>query len=103
MDGDGDGYLTCEGDCDDTDPALNADDLDNDTFSTCDGDCDDNDFLLNALDLDGDGNSVSCDNDCDDYNAWLNVNDEDGDGWRTFGLTAGQLQTTRIGRVGGRG
>ena len=55
-DGDGDGWGgavagdRCEalageaavgGDCDDTDPALNGDDVDADTFSTCDGDCDD--------------------------------------------------------------
>ena len=36
-----DGSTYCTTDCDDADATLNGDDLDGDGFSTCDGDCDD--------------------------------------------------------------
>jgi hypothetical protein len=49
-DNDGDGATYCTTDCDDSDPALNADDLDGDGFSTCDGDCNED-----TADADGDG------------------------------------------------
>ena len=102
IDGDGDGMSGCAGDCDDTDVALNRDDLDGDGFDTCDGDCDDGDPDVNpdqdettcdgvdndcdpttedAPDVDGDGNTV-CD-DCDDTDPALNFNDLDGDGYST--------------------
>ena len=56
MDTDGDGSDDLSGgDCDDTDPALNVDDLDGDGYSTCDLDCDDNDATANLDDADGDG------------------------------------------------
>ncbi|MEO0602476.1 MAG: putative metal-binding motif-containing protein [Myxococcota bacterium] len=76
MDGDGDGWSTCDGDCDDTDADVfpgamercngldddcdgfpESDDLeldrDDDGFTGCDGDCDDADPLVNpdALDV----------------------------------------------------
>jgi len=35
LDGDGDGWSLCQGDCDDTDPELNLDDADGDYFNTC--------------------------------------------------------------------
>ena len=40
----------CVNDCDPTDASLNADDLDGDGYSTCDGDCNES-----TDDLDGDG------------------------------------------------
>ena len=65
IDDDGDGIAECEGDCDDTDAAMNIDDLDADGASPCDGDCDDTDAAMNIDDTDGDGFSL-CDDDCDD-------------------------------------
>ena len=86
QDGDGDGWLLCEGDCDDTDPDLHLDDMDGDGASPCDGDCDDNNDVVgpdqpetcdgldtdcdgeipeDEQDADGDGLS-SCGGDCDD-------------------------------------
>ncbi len=79
FDEDGDGYTSCGGDCDDTDPALNGDDLDGDGASTCDGDCDDGNALLNLRDDDGDG-STTCDGDCDDADPAVDGLDLDGDG-----------------------
>ena len=64
-DQDHDGYTPADGDCDDTDPALNLDDTDGDGHTTCDGDCDDEDPALNLDDTDGDG-VTTCDDDCDD-------------------------------------
>ena len=46
VDGDGDGYLVCEGDCDDGDPNIYPVDADGDGYTTCDGDCDDNNLTL---------------------------------------------------------
>ncbi len=34
-DADGDGWTTCQGDCDDNDPTVNLDDLDGDEYDTC--------------------------------------------------------------------
>jgi len=64
IDGDGDGAPQGE-DCDDSDGALNLDDLDGDGFSTCGGDCDDGDADLSPVDADFDGFST-CFGDCDD-------------------------------------
>lgn len=58
-------------DCDDTDAAMNNDDVDNDGASSCGGDCDDNDAALNLSDWDGD-QYTTCQGDCDDFNAALN-------------------------------
>ena len=55
----------CDGDCDDEDPYLNLWDSDGDGQSTCDGDCDDLDPAVDARDQDGDGQSL-CEGDCDD-------------------------------------
>ena len=100
-DGDGDGATTCD-DCDDTDPALNLDDLDGDLFSTCAGDCNDGDAAIhpgatevcNAVDddcdgslpateTDGDGDGYLACEECDDTDAALNPLDLDGDGFST--------------------
>jgi len=64
-DGDNDGQSECEGDCDDTDPAVDGVDHDGDGWSSCDGDCDDADDTLHLADMDLDGYS-SCTGDCDD-------------------------------------
>ena len=77
---DGDGFSTCDDDCDDNDPALESADRDGDTSTTCDGDCDDDDPLLNALDVDNDGFS-SCELDCNDGDATMNPLDLDADGY----------------------
>ena len=47
LDVDGDGYSTCDGDCDDTDATLETADVDGDGYSTCDGDCDDSSLSTN--------------------------------------------------------
>ena len=62
-DDDGDGYSTCDGDCDNADGSLNPDD--DDGYSTCDGDCRDDDETHNLDDDDGDG-FLTCDGDCND-------------------------------------
>jgi len=64
-DADGDGWTTCEGDCDDGDPTLDPSDGDGDGTTSCAGDCDDDDSDANVDDSDGDTFS-SCDGDCDD-------------------------------------
>ena len=81
FDVDGDGYFACE-ECDDEDPALNADDNDGDGFSTCTGDCDDEADYLTPEDTDGDGWST-CAGDCDDGDPSLSPTDVDMDGWST--------------------
>ncbi len=65
VDADADGWMVCDGDCEDFDPALNEDDADLDGYTTCDGDCDDGDPTLSPVDIDQDGYS-SCTGDCDD-------------------------------------
>ena len=71
-DSDGDGYASVVSggdDCDDTNPALNHDDVDVDGYSTCDGDCDDSDPLANPGSAEiCDGLDRDCDGlvDCDD-------------------------------------
>ena len=99
VDGDGDGWTDCDGDCDDANVDIhpgaaetcddgidsNCDgqtdelaDADGDGFTTCDGDCDD--FEIDAFP----GNVEVCDwidNDCD---GWIdNGFDLDADGWTT--------------------
>ena len=73
-----DGYAPNALDCDDSDPSLDASDLDGDGFSTCDGDCDDLDPAVDPADTDQDGHS-SCAGDCDDFNNTLTPDDLDGD------------------------
>ena len=81
---DKDGYTLEEGDCDDTDAALNLDDVDGDGQTTCGGDCDDTDATLNGTDADDDGLS-SCEGDCDDTDAGKgdSAQDADCDGVKT--------------------
>ena len=62
LDGDGDGYLGCE-ECDDADAAANHDDVDSDGYSSCDGDCNDADPAVSPGATEVDGNAV--DEDCD--------------------------------------
>jgi hypothetical protein len=64
-DGDNDGEMICEGDCDDDDGTQNNLDEDLDGYSSCNGDCDDQDPTLRPVDGDQDGYS-SCTGDCDD-------------------------------------
>jgi hypothetical protein len=101
FDGDGDGWTTCEGDCDDASVVFNpaASDVWGDgSDQNCDGvdgfdadgdgwpagsgdlfDCDDSDPTLNKDDGDADGDTT-CDGDCDDADPTLTVADVDGDG-----------------------
>ena len=83
FDVDGDGWTTCGPlpDCDDNDPGANHDDLDLDGDSTCDGDCNDADPAINTGDGDGDGWSIcGWPADCDDTDPALHPGDLDGDG-----------------------
>jgi len=103
VDGDNDGDPACN-DCDDADPALEELDNDGDGFSTCEGDCDDTQlsFYPGARDYVGDGFDQNCDGldgidsdgdgyasilsggpDCDDADASLNLDDVDNDGFGT--------------------
>ncbi len=68
---DGDGYMECQGDCNDNDPLMNPEDNDGDGDSPCDGDCDDTDAGLNLEDNDLDGYST-CTGDCDDTSFEVN-------------------------------
>ena len=83
IDGDDDGYLACEDDCDDNDPTVFPVDIDGDGYNLCTGDCDENVFHSNLADIDGDGSTVGCDNDCNDFSSALNTRDRDSDGWTT--------------------
>ena len=67
-DDDGDGLSENDGDCDDTDPALNLADVDTDGVTSCDGDCDDTDASRypGAPDDTDDGIDNDCDGDVDE-------------------------------------
>jgi hypothetical protein len=62
------GYVEDSSDCDDTDTAIGAIDVDGDGFVACVDDCDDDDAEIGATDVDGDG-FVACVDDCDDDDA----------------------------------
>ncbi len=108
VDLDSNGTLDClgtavAGDCDDSDPTQNIQDLDNDSFTTCAGDCDDLsgtiypnsielcdgvdnncDGSVPAAESDGDGDGIwGCMGDCDDTDASINPIDFDGDNYST--------------------
>ena len=70
-DNDGDGFSTCDSDCNDYDASIGQTDADGDgsfPLSCFGNDCDDNDASLTGLDVDGDG-QTSCAGDCDDNDA----------------------------------
>ncbi len=60
-----DGYVENWNDCDDTDVAIGATDVDLDGILACMGDCDDVDPEVGATDADEDG-FIACVDDCDD-------------------------------------
>ena len=74
IDVDGDGDALCS-DCDDGDDSMTTLDLDGDFLSSCDGDCDDTNPAINpdATDMAGDGTDQNCDG--------IDGTDEDGDGF----------------------
>ena len=101
---DGDGTIDWIGgtDCDDEDPTVEGLDVDGDGFSTCDSDCDDSDAdsYPSADEVWYDGIDQNCDGlsdydqdedgidsvdhggeDCDDLDASVGATDEDGDGF----------------------
>ena len=99
---DGDGYTTCDGDCDDNDPTLHPGDADGDGYTSCNGDCSDLDpftfpgsapldssvACMRDVDEDdfGDVNAPQgglAGSDCDDTRASQNHLDVDGDGQST--------------------
>ena len=112
-DDDFDGWLPCEGDCDDEDPSFNLADADGDGVTACgpdglpattDDDCDDQDagaypgnveLACDGLDADcvedlgeADGDSdgwLPCAGDCDDADPAANLDDADIDGVDTCG------------------
>ena len=80
IDDDGDGYSESEGDCDDSDPALNPADEDADGVSTCTGDCDDTNAATADSDNDADCDGVLTSSDCNDNDPSMPMNDADCDG-----------------------
>jgi len=79
-DADGDGWGICAGDCDDSEPAAypGAAEV---ACDYVDNDCDD---ALHAEEVDDDGDGADeCGGDCNDSDGDMNTRDEDGDGWST--------------------
>ena len=89
-------------DCDDNDASLNKTDRDGDGFTTCNGDCNDDRInvypgaaelesavlCMKDTDQDGYGDSnppegITAGSDCNDSSEILNANDSDGDGYTT--------------------
>ena len=93
-DHDGAGPCDTPADCDDSNVALNFNDVDGDTYTTCGGDCNDNDTSKNPADKDHDGAST-CEGDCDDTKAALNLRDDDGDGYSTCAGDCDDAQALR--------
>jgi len=87
LDRDGDGWTTCESDCNDADPAVNpgAAEICDDTIdNNCDGVI--NEGCEVCFDNDGDG-WTTCDNDCDDANRFINPGRTDTSGrWGRDGV-----------------
>ena len=69
IDDDGDGWFECDGDCDDTDPALVPVDGDADGWTICDGDCDDLNSAIFPGAVPWEDASDSVDSDCDGTSA----------------------------------
>ena len=84
------GHVDNDEDCDDGSWLLNTDDIDGDGFSTCDGDCDDTDGLVSPAAVEAcDG----VDNDCDGLPG-LDEGDADGDGVRPCDGDCDDLEAT---------
>ena len=66
-------------DCDDNNDELELSDGDGDGYSTCDEDCDDSDPAVGQIDNDGDG--YGCIFDCNDTDPLFNLDDADEDGY----------------------
>jgi len=115
QDTDGDGAPACN-DCDDADPSVESLDSDGDGFSTCQGDCNDGLALANpfapdaigdgldqncdgadGIDIDGDGaaSALSGGTDCDDTDPLANQLDVDGDGESTCDGDCDDVDPTR--------
>jgi len=75
-DADSDGYMLCEGDCNDNDASLNLNDGDGDAYSTCTGECDDSDGSIYPLAPEEPCDGI--DSDCLADSAEV---DDDGDGY----------------------
>ena len=101
-DGDEDGASSCEGDCDDTDSALNIADADGDGVTTCAGDCDDDNAnvapgledLCDELDND-------CDGSVDEDGKQSLFYDQDGDGFGDVDQFANTCETEGYAELAG--